>query len=177
MTDEMKFLMEVEAEMTRKDFKEFNQYVIKHKKIYKRAKLLYSALLVLLVILLNTNKITDISYMAGQVVLVLLIYFVVILLLKPISGLFIKYTPAKGGSVLGKHKFRISDEGLWSSIESGESLLKWKGIQSIETTKKYIFVFVDTHMAHVIPKRCFKSEEESKQFLDILESKAGTIIK
>ena len=41
----------------------------------------------------------------------------------------------------------------------------------VKENEKYIYIFIDTHMAHVIPKRCFNSEQECLQFLTLLRQK------
>ncbi|MFA6175155.1 MAG: YcxB family protein [Phycisphaerae bacterium] len=162
--------MEIEVDITRKDFVKFNQYVLKHKRVLKY-KLIFPLALVFLVVLSNIKKNSDVFYIVTQIFLILIIYYVVVFLSKPLVALSIKYLPSEKGGVLGKHKFKISDEGLQESTEHNESLVRWDGIQTIETTKDYFFVFVDTHMAHLIPIRCFNSVEESKTFLDALKSR------
>jgi hypothetical protein len=165
--------MEIKIEITRKDFQKFNLYAAKKNKALKRFKLVPVIFLILIVLLLNIKEISNITYMVIQIAFILFLYLAFVLLFKPITALITKYTPAKDGGTLGEHKFRISDEGLWESTEYNESLTKWNGIKSIETTKKYIFVFIDTHMAHIIPKRYFKSEEDSENFIDTLRSKGA----
>lgn len=47
---------------------------------------------------------------------------------------------------------------------SNEDYIKWSGVRSVEQDKEYIFVFVDSIMAYIIPKRSFASEKESLEF-------------
>lgn len=165
--------MEITIEVNRNDFKKFNNYIFSKSKIFKIFKYGPAILLVLYVLLTNIKN--DYSHpviMIGtQIVFMLIIYFVIMLLLKPFQGILVKRIPKEDGGALGEHKFRISDEGLWESTEYNESLFKWSGIKSIVSNKKYIFIFIDTHMGHIIPKRYFDSEEDCSLFLETLKSK------
>ena len=161
-------MMDIEVEITRKDFQAFNKYVMKSRKIFRAQGLIILAFLIVLMLLLNIKRITDVPYMIANLVVIIIIYFVLVLILKPITSLMAKYIPKKSGRILGKRTFRISDEGLWELTEHNESLNRWKGVQTIEANDKYIFVFTDTHMGHIIPKRCFSSEQECKKFHNAL---------
>lgn len=162
--------MELEVEINRKDFVKFNQYILKKKRALWH-KFVTPSILVLFVILLNINKISNISYIIAQVLIVLIIYYLFILILKPIFALRIKYLPSEKGSSLGKRKFKISDEGLCVTTANSESLRRWDGFQSIEKTKDYIYLFVDTHVAYIIPIRYFKSPEEYADFYSTIKSR------
>ena len=139
--------MEIEIEITREDYQKFSQYVIKKNKTLKIHRLFLLIFLVLIILLLNIKELHNITHIVTQIIFGLFIYFAIIFLLKPITALVVRRIPSKDGGVLGRHKFRISDEGLWESTEYNESLLKWNGIKSIETSKKHIFVFIDTAFA------------------------------
>lgn len=71
---------------------------------------------------------------------------------------------------MGKHRFEITEDGFKESTEYNEMFTKWEGIKSIEETKKQIFIFLDRHMAHIIPKRYFKNDEEVRELKEFLNS-------
>ena len=160
--------MEIEIEITREDYKGFNEYIYKNKKIFGRFRFAVPGFLILLIIVLNINRINDILYLVTQIVFILLVYFVLVLVSKQLRLRLIKKIPSEQGGILGKHTFRISDEGIWESTEHNNNLTKWSGILSVETTNKFIFIFVDTHMAHIIPKRYFNSEDDSNYFINFV---------
>lgn len=164
--------MEIEVEINRKDFVKFSQYCTKHRK--SLIPKLYPLILIVLVILLNIGKISDISYVIGNIIFTLIIYYVLVLVLKPLLFLRVKHMPSEKGGILGKHKFKISDDGLIETTEHSESITKWSGVHSVETTKNYIYVFVDSCAAHIIPTRYFKFPEESANFGAMLKSMVET---
>jgi hypothetical protein len=161
--------MEIEIEINRKDFVKFNQYYMKHRKSLMQK--FYPIALVVLVILLNLKRISDISYMVGNIIFVLIIYYIAILILKPLIALRIKNMPSEKGGILGKRKLTISDDGLIETTEHSESITKWGGVHSVETTKNYVYVFVDSCAAHIIPTRYFNSPDEVTNFCAVLKSR------
>ncbi|HAT4313905.1 TPA: YcxB family protein [Clostridium perfringens] len=46
--------------------------------------------------------------------------------------------------------------------------LKWNGVQKVSIIDNYIFIFIDELRAIMVPNDAFKSEEEKKDFLDII---------
>jgi len=58
--------------------------------------------------------------------------------------------PNKG--MLGEHELEIDADGLIEKTEVNETKIKWGGIERIETTLEYTFIFIGAAMAYVIPK-------------------------
>ncbi len=169
--------MEIEVEITRDDFKKINEYFLKKKTIYK--KLVFAGLLIVigLVILVNIGEVvryaTRIWGVLAQVVAAAAIYSVFVLTVNILNAFLLKRLPGEKGWILGKHKFRLSEEGLFESTEYNENLTRWGGIQSVEETRDYVYIFVDRCMAHVIPKRCFDSEVAVNNLVAYLKAKTG----
>ena len=75
--------------------------------------------------------------------------------------------------ILGEHTIEISPEGLFEMTSVNESKHYWCGIRNVYSTDSYIFVFINKSVAHIIPKRAFKSNEESQNFLSLLNNYSG----
>lgn len=58
------------------------------------------------------------------------------------------------------HTLTLDESGLTEATPYNTSVYKWKAIQKIVQTKKYLFLYVAQQMAHVIPRRAVSSEEE-----------------
>ena len=69
------------------------------------------------------------------------------------------------GHVLGPQQIRLTEEGIETRKENCESRTSWSAVKAIEETKDHLFIFLDTIVAHIIPKRNLGSEED-KQRLD-----------
>ncbi|UKS28418.1 YcxB family protein [Paenibacillus sp. HWE-109] len=73
------------------------------------------------------------------------------------------YPDSKEG-ILGERTVEINEIGIHQLNSVSQSSYKWSGVRSVEQDERYIFVFVDSIMAYIIPKRSFGSEGESLEF-------------
>ena len=64
----------------------------------------------------------------------------------------------------GKHIYIVKEEGLLEETEKKSELIKWTGVLDIEESKDMIFVYVDTIVAHFIPKHFFANETDANNF-------------
>jgi hypothetical protein len=72
--------------------------------------------------------------------------------------------PDNKEGILGEHTVEINDSGIKDITQVSESMYKWNGVKSIEQSKDYIFIFVDSIQAYFIPKRSFSSEKDNVEF-------------
>lgn len=62
------------------------------------------------------------------------------------------------------YEISISEENITKSNKNEISTFNWKTIKDIYDTKFYYLVFTSDVQALIIPKRCFESEKQSKEF-------------
>lgn len=159
--------MEINVDITRNDYADFNLYYFYKKAIWKRVKIVIVAA-ISIPLILNIGNPFHLGIYLISVLLTGLIFAAIYLGL----GLYaIKRTgkiPLEGGSVLGKRKFIISDEGLIEEGENNRNLQKWVGIKSVEENKNSVFIFVDKMAAYIIPKRFFLNEEQINEFKSLI---------
>jgi hypothetical protein len=70
--------------------------------------------------------------------------------------------------------FSFSDEGIRSSSETGESLLKWPAIRDIVTSPHAVYLGLGGGTAIVIPTRFFKSSDEAAAFIAFARERTTT---
>lgn len=161
--------MELEVEMTREDYGGFNRYYFFNKGLKKRLNLMIGIILIVPLIIQSGKPFSIELYLkeAGTFVLYLLpvlsISYLVVLNK-------IRKLPDKDGSLLGYKKFIFNDECLIEETKYNRNEYRWKGVKSIESNQKYIFIFVDNMAAYVIPKRYFSSENETNSFIATLNN-------
>jgi len=68
--------------------------------------------------------------------------------------------------VLCDHVIAITEEGLRETTQVSESRSTWTGIERIVENEEYVFIYISACQAHVIPKRAFASEKDSKEFIE-----------
>ena len=163
--------MEITVDITRGDFGKFNTYVMRNNKAIKRFNLIIPIVITFVVLLKNRVDITNVTFVVMVIIVAFAIYYILMFFLNPLISFAYKFIPLKDGAMLGEHKFRIADEGFWEIKANNETLTKWEGVKSIVENEKYIYIFIDAHMAHVIPKRCFNSEQDYLHFMTLLRQK------
>lgn len=70
---------------------------------------------------------------------------------------------------LGGHELEIRDDGLVERTSVNESLHRWSGFHKVARTSRYLYIYVTDHNVHIVPRRCFASEQEQQAFQDELE--------
>ena len=65
---------------------------------------------------------------------------------------------------LGRHRVVLSEDGVLESTAVNESRTAWAGVDRVEQSPAYIFIYTTPAAAHVIPKRAFTDPHEAEAF-------------
>jgi len=84
------------------------------------------------------------------------------------------YSQSESKSVLGEHTIAIAPDGVSERSAVGESRIAWSGVERLEEDGEYIFLYIGPLVAHVIPKRAFKTTEDANAFLHQAQSYRST---
>jgi hypothetical protein len=71
-------------------------------------------------------------------------------------------------TLLGHQVISFSPEGIFAKSQTSESKITWSAIDKVTQTDKHFFLYTSSINALVIPKKCFRSEKESKEFWDYI---------
>ena len=77
--------------------------------------------------------------------------------------------PDKGQ--LGRHRLVLGEDGLSESTAVGESRTTWAGVDRVEQSPDYIFIYTTPSAAYVIPRRAFKDPQQAEAFLQLSRSR------
>jgi hypothetical protein len=160
--------VDIEVEITRKDFVNFNRYWYFKKKLKSRVWLIL-VFAFGLPLILNSNTDFNLAGYLGTVIVSGVLFGSIFLGLMWFILGFTGNTPDKGGSILGAKKFSITENALIEDSDSNRNEQRWKSIKSIEENGSAIFIFIDNIAAYIIPKRGFKDEVEQQAFVDLME--------
>jgi hypothetical protein len=69
-------------------------------------------------------------------------------------------------SHFGKRMIELTPEWIFTRSEFSSSRISWKAIIRIDETEKMIYLYEDDISAIGIPKRSFKTNEESNEFVE-----------
>ena len=162
--------MEIEVDITRDDYKQFSRYYNTKKNRINLWILLFCVLLFTLDITIrNIIEWNGVIFFITNLFVILVPFWIFMMLIYELMFIIAKYAPSKNGYVLGKRKMVVTEENIIEVAKYRKTIMEWKGVQSIETSKKYIYVFVDKNAGFIIPKRYFSSETESEQFLNFIK--------
>ena len=162
--------MEINIDLTRDDYADFNKYWFLKKELKKRIYLLIIVAF-FLPLVINGGRPFDLMTYLITVIIAGLVFGLIYFGGMTLAMKRIKKLPSDNGSILGIKKFMITDEGLIEESESNKNLQKWKSIKSVETNKNSVFIFVDKIAAYIIPKRFFKDETEQQNFIKTIEER------
>ncbi len=68
-------------------------------------------------------------------------------------------------NLFARRKIIISDKGVLERSSFGETNMKWKQIDKVEEIVDYIYIYISSVSAHIIPKRIFRDENEKQMFI------------
>lgn len=77
----------------------------------------------------------------------------------------------KNGSVLTDHIVEAQADALLEETRFNKSLFYWPGVVRAVSRPGFVGIYVTPHLAHVIPNRAFKSEQQRAQFIALLKEK------
>ena len=161
--------MELEFSINRKDYSNFNKYYYFKKSIRKR-------LIVVLIAAIAMPFITMYGEPFELLVYLKLFLFVFLFFGSIYFGLgYIRIMtsgniPKSGLSILGDKKLITNEEGISVESELYNANIKWNGILSVEENSNYLYLFVDSVSAIIIPKRYFRDLQHYNEFLTEIQT-------
>lgn len=69
-----------------------------------------------------------------------------------------------GPGTLCLHQLMIDEAGVFESTEVNNSFTTWDGVRKIERNEEYLFIFINSIQAHVIPISAFISKDMADSF-------------
>lgn len=59
----------------------------------------------------------------------------------------------------------LTDDGITETSSIGESQIRWDKINHLEETEDYLYIYVSSVSAHIVPKRVFENLSEQEKFI------------
>lgn len=160
---------------TPQDFQQFQSYYCaKHLRVGRRmiSAVAYQLLLSIVFVPASLVAFKVLGYMLGVVsvdfgligivlggALALFVYF------KTANRILARFWKVDLGNFTTPTDFVISAEGIRSTSENGESLLRWRAVRDVVGSPVAIYLGLGGATAMVLPRRAFRSEEEASNFL------------
>lgn len=157
--------MKVTFELTRKDM--WKQHWWAHWNMPKNR--INIIIFCLIMLGFSTNEISNQANYFLIIINALLTIILCITLLSVIPALLIAitvYRMEKRHGVIGEHIVKISAEGIREQTYVNDNLSRWVSIDSIKSSKEYIYCCRDRSFLG-IPKKAFENKMEADQFLNM----------
>lgn len=165
--------MKIDVNITRDDFAAFNKYYLRKKSKSRYLKWICLVFIIIYSFFIyydNSNLLVPVL----ASILFAAIYLFILFIFQFLQLYIIRKIPSKKGSSLGSHKFVLKKDCIEESTENNSTSYKWAGIISLDITEKFIYLFVDNHMAHIFPTREFESEEQINEFINLVNKNLET---
>lgn len=153
--------MKVTFDVNREDFWNLNKFIALHIRRFRVVTILYMLAGPIGVALGGWFSDIDLLIM---ILLTVIVGPLISLLLYKLTKNRIMQLPNLNSGTLGEHTIEINEAGLIEKTNVNDGFCSWAGVKDVLSNKYYIFIFIDTLMAHIIPKRAFSSEEEAENF-------------
>jgi YcxB-like protein len=173
--------MKIQTETTLKDIIAFNLYHSDHSpstmRMEKRIRYAFLGLALLLVLpaliyILLGNILSFVGCMLGIITLFAFsasqAKFRRYITARQVKDL---YGEGRNQGTLGHHEIIFRDDGISDESDSGEQFVKWQAVEKTIKTEKYIFVYVSSVSAHLIPRRIFHSDAAYDELYDLILQK------
>jgi Ca2+/Na+ antiporter len=164
--------MKIEYNLAAEDYIHFNLFHLKHSKTSLKSLYLQRYLSPLFFILVSIVF----AIMGDLHLLSTLIPFLVLSILWVIfyPKLFYRHVrknvqkmfkEGKNEALLGEHTMILMEEGFVESNSTGESKVKWSGIQEVKEDEEYLYLYNSAVSAYIIPKRNLSNQLEIKNYI------------
>ncbi len=157
--------MKYTFDITRQDYADFNTYHFL--KAHLKRTIFVGALAVVLIQYLFNRDNFDIVVASistlFSVCLFVLIYYI---MLSRTSRI-----PKDDGSILGSRYLEFGDNEITCNTSDSSSTIAWTKVKELGQGKKALYLYIDTNMAYIVPRRVFSSEQEMNAFIALVNSK------
>jgi hypothetical protein len=138
------------------------------------------------VMLLGLNALTTFQYLnapemaertLGFTILYVIVWFALmasIVWSVTVLSLALPVAFKKHKGLLGEHELEIQHEGLVERTAFNEAIHRWAGFHKVVNTRRFLLIYVTDNTAHIVPRRCFPSEQELKHFETVLRSRLSS---
>ncbi len=163
--------MEIEFQCTENDYKRFYKF---YYKIEFQKRILAVILLPILIGYIFSGEPFDLTKfiygaVASEFLFIIGFYIIPYLIaINRIRGLI-----AKEPRYLEKRKLSITEEGLFFETATRNGTWKWESIASLKSNVEYISLLLVDKRFYLIPKRAFLAENDSTNFIGIVQSRIG----
>lgn len=77
------------------------------------------------------------------------------------------FSDGRNVTIFGQHQMKLLEDHVEIQTEHSVSQIKWTGIEKVEQSDDYIYIYVSSLTAHIIHKRFFASRQHAQAFYEL----------
>lgn len=85
-----------------------------------------------------------------------------------------KSIPDNDGTILGQKEMEFAENKIVYKTANSEGSSDWTTIKKLEESSKAFYLYMDTNMAMLVPKRVFKDKSDEETFKTLVRQKINT---
>lgn len=155
--------MNVHVDISRQDYADFNKAHFFRTRFLRSLATVCITLLVLQFVLYNQYKPSVLNIIVSSLVFIVIYACLVYYRLEGTRNV-----PVENGSILGKREFLFNDEGITCKAGTNTSHSTWATVKKFYAGKTAFYIYVDTNMAYIIPRRDFTGPEQQSEFITLV---------
>lgn len=160
--------MKLTIDISRQDYVDFNKFHFIKTKL-KRTVITGVLTVFILQVFFNHEQFDLTATIVSSIFCVLVYVFVINMSLNKTKSI-----PDNDGTILGQKEFEFSEDKIIYKTENSEGSSAWTTIKKLEESSKAFYLYVDTNMAILVPKRVFKDKSDEDAFKTLVNQKINT---
>lgn len=168
--------MILEFSIIEEDYINFNIHHMDISKTYRRTifKQRYIIPMLFLIIpffLVKISKIPFLNWMVpyGLLYITWACFYKKYLIWKVKNSIKKRLKEGKNNGILGKRTFEICEDEIIEISEYGKSATSIKSVEDVFINDKYIYIYINSMQAYIVPVRAFISKKEKDEFIKHME--------
>jgi hypothetical protein len=157
--------MKLTIDITREDYSDFNKFHFMNTKL-KRTIFIGLLTVILLEYLLNRTQFDLTATIISSIACIVIYFWAINRSLNKTKNI-----PDNDGTILGLKEMEFADDKISYSTKNSQGTCEWSSIKYLKESSKAFYLYMDTNMALLIPKRTFTTENELEDFRKILNKK------
>ncbi len=178
----MSLPIKVSYETKLEDLVAFNEYHARHSPSIRRLlQLFVGAICVLTALALfvmyrQDDGLRGISVFVTTVPVLMVVTLTLLLFPRALRSMVRRqFSEGTNRSIIGPRTLVLTDQGLSEQSSAGELQTKWQSVERVASNDRYLFIYLSSVSAHVIPRDAFGAPEQLEQFLTAIEQQRARV--
>ena len=161
--------MKLLIEITREDYSEFNKFHFIQTKLKKT--IIFGLLTVIILqLFLNRDRFDLTATIISTFIAAIFYAFVIIRSLNKTKNI-----PDNNGAILGEKEIEFTESNISYKTKNSQGTSEWASIKNLKESPKAFYLYMDTNLAMLVPKKVFKDSSEMGEFKELVKRKINNV--